>query len=612
MKVGIIGGGPRGLITLSHLVHNFNQSNQDSLSIHLFDPFLPGGQVWRTDQSTNLIMNTIAVDLSLTAGTKLADLNLYQWSQTQAPDFIKTHHYPAKFIELAKALTPNSYSPRVLLGVYAQWFYQQIRETLPANVTVEYHQVAVKKVTATKPGWKITSNNGTIPVDQIVMTINTSVNQLTQTEQSLADYAEQNGLYYQAPAYPGDVKSNSISEEQTVIIRGLGMSFFDELVKLTIDRGGKFSSNPDGSLTYHPSGNEPHIYAGSRRGVTYYPKAVVGNNDDYQFTAHFVTRAKINQAKINGKLPVATFSRLMRHEIELVYYQLTLKRSYPTVDITEFTNQFVSNPEAAIQAGPFKPADILRWEFLLNPVAGTPITTTADYQQTLINWLRATAADAEAGLGVGPLSSALTVYKEVRKTLRETIEEDDFAESDYLSQFLTTFKSNSQLLSNGAPALRFRQLIALMNTGIVTILGPGMNVIGANKHFVALSKYYPKEPVVADALIEARIPRLNFATTKSELINGMLKNHIIEPAAFKDANDKSVPINAINIDPDTDQAISGANQITPGLFVFGTLTEGIRWLTTVFPMNGDDDNHHTAEQISHQILKLSEQSDELM
>ncbi|UQS86286.1 FAD/NAD(P)-binding protein [Nicoliella spurrieriana] len=611
MKVGIIGAGPRGLITLSHLIRNFKQTDLKTLSIDLFDPFLPGGQVWRVDQSNHLIMNTIATDLSLSAANDSNGLNLYQWAQVAAIPFIKTHHYPAALIPLVERLAPNSYTPRVLLGVYAQWFYQQLIDHLPNGVTVNYHQTSVTNVIQTGHQWQLSTHCTTITVDNVVLSINANVNQLTTTEQSLADYAAQNNLSYQAPAYPGDVDESHIQPHQRVIIRGLGLSFFDEVIKMTEDRGGKFIPDANGKLTYQASGNEPQIFAGSRRGVPYYPKAIELDNG-YQFTPHFLTPERIASNRQNGKLAVAKFQQLFRHEIELVYYQLVLKQRYPQTSIDQFTAQFVNDPDGAVQAGPFQPNDLLRWELLLNPVAGTPITTTADYQHTILNWMYAVAVDADAGIGNGPLGSALSIYKDVRTTIRDLIANADFTDSDYLTQFLTSFKPNSQFLSNGAPVLRFHQLIALMDAGIVTILGPQMNVIGANHKFIAMSKYYPKEPVSADALIEARIPRLNFATTQSEIIRGLIDNHIVQPATFSDANGNPIPLNAIKIDPDTDQVITDDGSVGSGLYVFSTLTEGVHWLTTVFPMVGSDDNHQSAEQISRRILAIAPDANNLM
>ncbi|MEJ6399713.1 FAD/NAD(P)-binding protein [Nicoliella lavandulae] len=609
MNIGIIGGGPRGLITLSHLVQNFQASSSSELTIDIFDPYPAGGQVWRVDQPIELIMNTIASDITLFDHRHQVGPSLSDWANHLAPQYIQSRHLDARLEQLARQLTPNGYAPRALVGAYAQWFYDQLIANLPTGVNVNYHLSVVNNITKNGDQWTIKTDDEAVKADQVVFTINASAHQRTTSEQSLHKYADEHHLYYQAPAYPGDIANYHFAPHQNVIIRGLGMSFFDEIIKLTVGQGGQFKTDEHGQLKYLPSGNEPHLFAGSRRGVPYYPKAVV--NDDYQFTSHFVTDEQVAKLKNDGHITVNQFQQLMRHEIELTYYQLILKQHHPEVDVQQFTTEFVNNPDAAVDNAPFQPNELLRWPQLLNPVAGTPITTTADYQQTLLNWLKAVASDATAGLGKGPLATALTTFKEVRATFRKVIGDHDFTNDDYVENFLTGFKANSQLLSNGAPAIRFHQLIALMNAGIVTILGPQMNVIGANQHFVAMSKFYPKEPVIADALIEARIPKLNLAADTGSLTKQLVNEQTIQPAAFKLSDGKTVQINAIQINA-TDQAVNSTGQVDNGLIVFSTMTEGIHWLTTVFPMMGLDDNHESAEQISRQLLSLpSSQSDSM-
>lgn len=58
-------------------------------------------------------------------------------------------------------------------------------------------------------------------------------------------------------------------------MRGFGLAFVDLLVLLTEGRGGRYvrhEGDGDEELTYHPSGREPVLYVGSRRGVPYRSK----------------------------------------------------------------------------------------------------------------------------------------------------------------------------------------------------------------------------------------------------------------------------------------------------------------------------------------------------
>lgn len=94
MQIGIIGAGPRGLSMLERILRN-NQTNQ-SLQIYLFDVVGPGGRVWRVDQSTDLLMNSVSQQVTLftdatlsTDGVVSAGPNLYQWAKKEGPSFVE-------------------------------------------------------------------------------------------------------------------------------------------------------------------------------------------------------------------------------------------------------------------------------------------------------------------------------------------------------------------------------------------------------------------------------------------------------------------------------------------------------------------------------------------
>ncbi|WP_252898178.1 hypothetical protein [Apilactobacillus ozensis] len=109
--------------------------------------------------------------------------------------------------------------------------------------------------------------------DKIIISLGQQENKLSENEASLQKYAKENGLNYFLPGYPAEQDLSKIKASENVIIRGLGLSFNDYVSLLTIGRGGKFVKDGE-NLKYIPSGNEPRIIAGSRRGVPYFPKAI--------------------------------------------------------------------------------------------------------------------------------------------------------------------------------------------------------------------------------------------------------------------------------------------------------------------------------------------------
>ena len=67
----------------------------------------------------------------------------------------------------------------------------------------------------------------------------------------------------------------AVPAAEPVLVRGLGMGFFDTLTLLTLGRGGRFVPGA-GGLAYEPSGREPVVHVTSRRGVPFRAKSRYG------------------------------------------------------------------------------------------------------------------------------------------------------------------------------------------------------------------------------------------------------------------------------------------------------------------------------------------------
>ena len=70
-------------------------------------------------------------------------------------------------------------------------------------------------------------------------------------QRRLADYAAGHGLRYLPPANPADLSAalEALAPGRPVLLRGLGLNFFDHMALLTTARGGRFVRGGDGSLT---------------------------------------------------------------------------------------------------------------------------------------------------------------------------------------------------------------------------------------------------------------------------------------------------------------------------------------------------------------------------
>ncbi|USS89242.1 FAD/NAD(P)-binding protein [Fructilactobacillus cliffordii] len=611
MKIGIIGAGPRGILLLDSLKRHL--PTEQTVQVEWFDAAPTGGNVWDPRQDLHLIMNSPAQLVTLFNDYRSDEVTgptFYQWTQlAEATDFINQTGLHTELVDICHHLQPNDYAPRALFGAYAQWVTAQIEAKLPANLTVTRHHTNVVTAIPTDQQTTLkTADHQQVVVDQVVLSTGNTPNQLSRDETSLRDYANQHQLTYVAPTLPATANFDAIQPNEPILIRGLGLSFFDYLARLTSSRGGQFVRQANGQLEYQPSGREPQIIAGSRRGVPYYPKPINQEQMGEQPHFYFLNDETVTQNIVHGQLSGSKFIELLRAEIELRYYQLLLADRYPDVDLQAFTQGFVATADRNhfLNDTPIQADERLNWEQVLNPVAGTKITTTAAYQQTLLQWMDQIMVDAALGSKHAPLTGALSLVIELRPFLQHLVVTGKFAPDDYIHSFLQQFNATSGFLTAGPPLIRYQQLAALMRAGIVTILGPQLRVVGAQGHFMAFSHFYPQEPVAVDAVLEARVPATNLAHSASPILQNLAEQGLVRPARYPLADGTTYTSGAIDVQFTTYQAIKADGQLNSTLFVWGLPLSGKEWMTTALPHPlAHDHNFGVADQIATTLFPTS-------
>lgn len=617
MKVGIIGAGPRGILMVSQLFNQFkNRSDQsEPLSITLFDPYGIGGRVWRTDQWEGLIMNTPADQITLftdesvnMTGRVFDGPCLFEWAPSnEAHQYLTAHGFSAQIIAAAAKLGSRDYAPRVLYGAYIQWFYDELLKLQP----LEAHTSLIREqVTGLNPNPNgtatLTARGSEYTFDKVVMALGQQDNYLNEDEQKLAQYAQDNRLRYLAPTHPGDADLSAIPAGEDVIIRGLGLSFTDYVSELTLGRGGHFMHNDDGSLSYQPSGQEPRIIAGSRRGIPYYPKAISEKGYGEQVEPVFLTPENMDKESVDGKLPYSKFIELLKLDLELTYYRLMIEQRYPSKNANEFKQQFIkaTDRQALIDQYHFNEEDLFDWDYIVNPFKDVKAVNTVAYQTIMINWLDSVTADAQQGSKTGPLGSTLELLRDFRSPLRKFVADQRLSNADFVNDFLTEFESNNNFLSIGAPALRSEQLSALIRSGIVIILAPGMEVKGDNGWFVTASPHRNADKFKSSTLLEARVPAPNLDRTANPLLEDLVQNANARTRLLQ-VGDKKVPVGAVDVDPQTDQLYNRAGIVQDAIFIWGVPLEGRRYITSASPRPGvNDSTLQTADKIAAEMLGL--------
>ncbi|WP_461213989.1 FAD/NAD(P)-binding protein [Lacticaseibacillus sp. GG6-2] len=603
MKIALIGAGPRGLLLLNRLLAWQPHTNREQMTITIYDPYPIGGRVWRTDQDPHLLMNTAANQITLFydqtvvgAVTFTPGPDLASWSRQDAAAFLKQHHAPTSLQQTAASLEPNDYAPRALYGYYQRWYYQQLTHALSEEVRVFYRQTTVSAIEHRDDDFTVATASESQRYDGIVLALGNSENTLTREQERLAAFAKRHRYLYLPPNFPAEGDLSSLSPKDVVIIRGLGLSAHDFLNRLTTGRGGRFTISDNG-LVYHPSGREPHLVAGSRRGFPYHAKGRNQKAPGQQTTARFTTTAQLDTWQATGKITGSTFMTAMRHDVEFTYYSRLLASRHQ--DPTWFQLAFTTDPDKALAALELPEADRLNWQALIDPPGDT------DWQQTIQAFLERDIADAQLGTLTGPLTSALEVLRDLRDQVRQLLERELLSDDEYLDWFLRKFNGLNNFLSIGPPRQRNAELLALIQAGIVTLLPPGMQVQGAHGHFIATSSTDATVAYRGTALIEARVPAVNAPTAKNPLIQQLLHAGYATPYELQLDGERRFQSGALLVDRQTHQLLDAAHKPQGQLYCWGVPTEGVHWLTNASPRPlVNDISLRNANEIAKALLNL--------
>jgi hypothetical protein len=106
-----------------------------------------------------------------------------------------------------------------------------------------------------------------LPADLVVLTLGHLDAELDDEQREFAAYAHEHGLTHLPPDFTADSDLSALRPGEPVLVRGFGLAFVDLMVLLTEGRGRRYEGD-----AYVPSGREPVLYVGSRRGVPYHSK----------------------------------------------------------------------------------------------------------------------------------------------------------------------------------------------------------------------------------------------------------------------------------------------------------------------------------------------------
>lgn len=583
--LAVIGAGPRGLAVLERL--HANHTGSGPVVVHVVDPYPPGpGRVWRTGQPPMLLMNTITSQVSqytddsvLCDGPIVPGPSLYEWLRSPDSDLVSG-------LGDARALGPDDYPTRAQCGHYMSWVYSRLREQAPPSLRFVEHRHSAIALRDAPGGQVLTLSSGAeiTGLDAVVLALGHSPTEPTAEEVALTRFAERTGLHYVPPGNPADVRLDGIAAGAEVGMRGLGLVFFDFLSMLTEGRGGKFVPWGDG-LRYLPSGEEPRIIAGCRRGIPHHAR---GENEKGPAGRHLPLLFTPGRIKALRQRPDLDFRRdvwpLVGLEVQTVYYKALVRERRGDLAAVVFENRYLAATEddrdLVLRSCGVRPADHWSWERLENPCGSADFGSPEEFESWLVEHLRDDLRHARRGNVTDPLKAALDVLRDLRNEIRQVVDHGGVTGTSYREDVVGWYNPLNAHLSIGPPASRVEEMLALVEAGVLRVTGPGTYVRTREDpaRFMIGARGVRDSEVGVRTLIDARVSDIDLLRTTNPLLRQLLDTGQCRPYRVPDP---ATPYESGGLDVSERpyRLVDALGRPHPGRFAYGVPTETVHWAT---------------------------------
>jgi hypothetical protein len=603
----------RPAITKGHPATKKGPADAGSLHIDVVDPYPAGpGHVWQPGQSRLYLMNTQSFYPTLVPedpllAPPLAGGTFDRWRQDQQQRPLPS--LAAEERTELSSLASTDFPSRAIYGRYLRSTLEELLAILPDGVTIEFHKTAAVSVRLTGSGTFCVEldDGGSLAVDSVVLALGHLEARLNAEQRALQSGARQLGLLYLPPAAPADVDWAVVPPGEPVLVRGMGLNFFDVMGQLTEGRGGKYvaavgQGAPDSSglqmLEYLPSGQEPRIIAASRRGTPYRAKASLAGYYPSAVSLRYLTEPALSRFAAAGIVPSFDHDLWpLLHRDALWAYYSTLVRTSP-VAVNE-PSMFLAALEEVLRphahstvnwenevdrlvAAHVVPSSRLDLLGLAAPLAGQSFTSRTDLDAAVVAYLQDDARRSALGED-DPVKMAIGALHHGRAVLKSAVADGGITDESWVAGLRGWFESFVEGLASGPPALRAEQLAALARAGVVSFVGPDpkFGLDRTARQFSAASPWVRSGSVKASTLIEALAPANRVARNKSPLLEQLLADGLVRPRLMMTAEGIPVETSGLDVQPHPYRAVAGNGSVTEGLYVLGLQLSAAQWGTAI-------------------------------
>ncbi|MFF2051448.1 FAD/NAD(P)-binding protein [Leifsonia sp. NPDC058194] len=547
-SVALVGAGPRAAGWLERFAAaRSERADPPPVTVHLVDPFPPGaGRIWRRDQSPLLKLNSMVEDVTMftddsctIAGPVRPGPSLLEWVEGVRDGSIGDLRIddPIVAAELS-GLGRGDFPTRRLQSHYLDWFLRRAVDALDDGVSLVVHRDAVRAVEGDDgPQTVRLAGGGSLTVDGVVYALGHAGSDPVGDADRFSAFAARHGLDYLAPAFTADADLDAFGPGRTVAVRGFGLAAVDLLVLLTEGRGGRYSRDGDGDgggvLRYTPSGLEPRLLIGSRRGVPYRSKIssrLVGAPPAlHHLTPEVVAHLAASPERLDFRRDVWP---LIARELVHGYYRELFTGHPERVRVAwpEFETALDRvGPDgdeyrALVSSAVRDQADELHLDAFDRPLDGLRF----DDADVLQEWLRGHLRDDLHRRTDQGHSATLGLFTALLHAL--------FAIAPHLAGELWTEESRRRdvvgwwpgyfsYVASGPPGHRLEELVALSEAGIVTFAGAGIRVEADDEAGVfRIGSASVAGETAVTALIDAWLPAASAETSDEPALRDLVES----------------------------------------------------------------------------------------
>jgi uncharacterized NAD(P)/FAD-binding protein YdhS len=579
LSIAVVGGGPRGSGLVERLVANIPELLGDRpVIVHVVEPFTVGaGRIWRRDQSPLLWANSQAEDMTMftdascrIAGPIRPGPTFLEWSRLRGPDRPDLSESPELDAERT-AVEAMTFPSRRLLTEYLTWSFRRAVRSAPPNCALRVHRHRAVDVIETADGRqlvRLARPGPPLVADVVLLAQGHLPTEPLGASADIAALAAEYGLTYLAEEYTADSDLSVLRPGEDVVVRGAGLAFVDLAVLLGQGRGGRFEEVGDGRLAYHPSGLEPRLFVGSRRGVPYHAKLTYRLQGPRAPHPRFLHPAVVDDLVARQEAldfrrdiwPLLAKELAFGHYHELFAAHAEVTRGgWPAFEAALAEHPWGSRAlEDAVAAALPDPADRFDPTAFDRPLRGVRTADSVALQAHLARHIESDLerrCDPRHSADLGFFNALLAVLEPLgRLVLSGRLSPASLATD------VTWFLGFFSFVASGPPPRRLHELLALMDAGVVHWLGADLEVLVTPSGFVARSPTVPGS-VTARALVEARVPRTSVSGTRDPLLAALLRRGAVTERG-----------GTVLVTPETSQVVDARGRVHPARFAFGSGT----------------------------------------